>query len=265
MRCSAYCTAESYNLFLIADYYKKQNYTTKFYRDVLYVIHPEKNGEIFLFLIGCYVSWGLSSREERAMVKQLNKFATNPLEVIEIDRFIFNYGEKTSLHSHDRFNADVITLEDEDVQIKTAISYGLAQSVKLESYEESVQKTIKINRTLPHELAVKGRISLSRKAISQRIGEIFLERSSVNLSSEYLDMPEYFWQLPRLEIYYAMTEKFLDLPRRVTSLNQRLDVLHGLLEMMNNQLQNRHSTILEFIIISLILIEIILSLVQLHF
>jgi uncharacterized Rmd1/YagE family protein len=263
MRCIAYCIAESLHLNSIADYFKKQNYYIEFFRDVLYVTHKNSPAEMFFFRIGCFVTWALTAREERKLALQLKQFSINLLDVQEIDYFIFRYGNKTSLQSHRR-NVDIITLEEEEVPIKLAISYGLAQSVKLEAFEESVQKTIRINDSLPRELATKGSISLSGKDISKRMGEIFLERSFVNLNSEYLDMPEYFWQFPGLENYYLMTEKFLDISRRVNSLNQRLDILHGLLDMLNSQLQHRHASLLETIIIILIVLEIILTFIKFH-
>lgn len=265
MRCAAYCIAESLNLSAIFAELKQQNYVVKLYRGVLYAAHPESHAELFFFKLGSFVSWGFTRREEQAMLKQLKDFMINPIENIEIDYFMYAYGDRTTLRTHHRFNVDVITLEDDEMEIKLAISYGIAQSVKLESYEESVQKTIRANNNLPHDLASKGKISLSGKAISKRIGEIYLERNSVNLNSEYLDMPEYFWQFPRLENYYVMTEKFLDITRRVNTLNQRLDVLHGLLDVLNSQLQHRHSSMLETVIIALIFIEIILNIFTLHY
>jgi uncharacterized Rmd1/YagE family protein len=264
MRCTGYCTAENYQLNKVSDYFKKKNFQTRLYRNVLYLLAPNKQDEIFVFALGCFVSWGLTSKEENDFAREIQTFAINPIPKVEIDRFIFSYGNRTSLQTHDRFNADIIMLEDDDVQIKLAISYGIAQSVKLEYYEESVQSTIRKNHSLPSELAHKGRISLSGKSISKRMGELFLERASVNLSSEYLDMPEYFWQFPRLESYYIMTEKFLDISRRVNSLNQRLDVLHGLFDMLTTQLQHRHSSLLEWIIILLIFIEIVMTLLPMH-
>ena len=89
-----------------------------------------------------------------------------------------------------------------------------------------------------------------------------MTRSSVNLSSEYLDVPEYFWRYSNLESYYEMTEKFLDIPKRVAALNHKLDVAHEILEMLNSQLQHRYSSILEFVIILLIFIEIVVQILQ---
>ena len=265
MRCVSFCTAANYKLSLLADFLRSKRYIAKLFRNVLYVTQQDKPTDIFFFNHGCFVTWNLSKKQEKQLIEDIKPFSVDLLEKIEMDRFVYYFDEETRLFPHQRFNVDVITLkanEVDNVQIKLAISYGLAQSIKLESYEESINKTVVANSHFPRELAQYGKISLSRKAISKRIGEIFLTRSSVNLSSEYLDVPEYFWRYSNLEAYYVMTEKFLDIPKRVAALNHKLDVAHEILEMLNSQLQHRYSSILEFIIISLIFIEIVLQMLQ---
>lgn len=265
MRCVAYCTAEKYLLNKIAVFFRKINFHARFYRNVLYISNENKSKEIFFFSIGSFVLWNFKSYEEKEIIEYIKAFSYNILERKEKDSFVFHYSSDTKIYTHDRFNTDIISLESEDPQIKLAISFGLAQSVKLESYEEIILKTIQKNNSLPQQMAEDGKISLTGNAISKRMGEIFLERSSINLSSEYLDMPEYFWQYPSLEEYYVMTEKYLDIARRVDSLNKRLDVLHDLFNMLTSQLQHRHSSMLETIIIVLIFIEIILNIFSLMF
>ena len=61
-----------------------------------------------------------------------------------------------------------------------------------------------------------------------------------------------------------MIKKFLDIQSRVMALNQKLDVLQELLHILNSQVQHRHSSLLESIIIILIAVEIIMSLFQFH-
>ncbi|MBA2654291.1 MAG: RMD1 family protein [Gammaproteobacteria bacterium] len=264
MRCVSFCTAKSYSLNGLTNFFKNRKFPTKLYRHVLHVSIPNQSANLFIFSHGCFVSWNLKRKEELKLLQEIKAFSTDPLDRIEIDYFSFKYGEETTVETHERFNADVITLESDNVQIKLAISYGLAESIKLEYYEELIKNTIKKNSQLPEELAKTGKILLSRKAISQRMGEIFIEMSSVNLNSGYLDVPEYFWRFPNLESYYTMTEQFLDITRRVAALNQRLDVLHQFFDMLTGQLQFQHSTLLEIIIILLIFIEIVISLVQFH-
>lgn len=262
MRCVAYCTATSYKLNAIADFCKAKRYLVKFSRNVLHVTKQGASWDLYFFYHGCFVAWGLKKIQERAYLEQMKNFEIDSLEFPEVSYFTFRLGQGTKIIPHSRFNADVIILntdEAENTQVKLAISYGLAQSVKLEAYEESIQKTINYNQQIPIDLAKFGKISLSRRAISKRMGEIFLERSVVNLTSESFDVPEYFWQYPQLESYYVMTEKFLDITKRVNSLNRKLDILHELFEVLNNQLQHRYSSMLETIIILLIAIEIVLT------
>jgi uncharacterized Rmd1/YagE family protein len=259
MRCLSFCTAASYKMSDINAYFKAKAFHTQQHRNVSHIT-KQHYGDIFVFQHGCVVTWGLKPVQEQEILMQLKPFAVNPLSHMEVDRFVFHYGNKTTLSIHGRFNADLITLGSNSSQVKLAISYGLAQSVKLAVYEDEIQKTVQKNAHLSTELAQNGKILLPRKIISKRIGEIFLARSSINLSSELLDIPEYFWQHSSGEAYYVMTNKFLDIPRRVTALNHKLDVLQELFDILTTQLHHSHEIFLEWIIIILIFSEIVISL-----
>jgi uncharacterized Rmd1/YagE family protein len=262
MRCVSYCTADSYNLSALVPVLKSQGCNVKQYRKVLQVAYNKKETNIFIFSYGCIVCWGLRKKEEQKFLELITPFAIKPLAVVESNRFIYRYGEETTITTHRSFNADIIILESESVPTKLAVSYALAQSIQLESYETAIQKTIDENAHLPQELVSTGSITLSKKDIIKRIGKIFSARSLINLGSDYLEDPEYFWEHPSTESYYTMVKKFLDIRRRVATLNQKLDVLHELFEILTNQLQHRHSSIMEITIIVLITIEVILSVVN---
>ena len=264
LRCGAFCTADYYDLLGLASFFKRKGYFTRISRDFLHVNNPKKPGDIFFFNYGCFVCWGFKKSFEEKLLEQVKEFSQHPLASNESDHFFYRYGEETTLDTHERLRLDIIALESEDAQIKLAISYGLAQSIKLEAFEEAVKEAIKKNSRLPEEIATRGVISLSRRSIFKRIGEIFIARSSINVNFEYLDAPEFFWRNPSLEPYYVMTKKFLDIPSRVMALNQKLDVLQELLHILNSQVQHRHSSLLESIIIILIVVEIVISLFQFH-
>ncbi|MDF2867243.1 MAG: hypothetical protein K0S11_713 [Gammaproteobacteria bacterium] len=260
MRCVSFCAATHYDLQAVAIYFKKQSYLTHFYRDVLHISDPASKIDLFFFNQGCFVSWGLKKRNEQNLIKELKQFSVDPLEKIETDLFVYRYGPETMMTSHEKLNMDMITLDSDNIQLKLAISYGLAQSIKLEYYEALIQHTIQNNSHIPRELAQHGKIKMSRTAISKRIGEIFIQRSYVNLNSEFLEVPEYFWRFPSMETYYVMVSEFLEIPHRVESLNKKLDTLYEVFGVLTNQLQHKHSSLLEWIIILLILLEILLSL-----
>jgi len=264
MRCVSFCTAGSYDLRGLANSFKRKGYFTRLLRDVLHVVNIKKPADLFFFSHGSFVCWGFNKAQEQKWIEYVKDFSFQPLSVVETDHFCYRLGEETSIDTHDRFKIDIITLDSDNAQIKLAISYGLAQAIKLEAFEDATQETVKVNASLPEEIANRGIISLSRRSLFKRMGEIFIARSSINLNSEYLDTPEFFWRNPNLEPFYIMTKKFLDIPSRVISLNQKLDVLQELLDMLNSQVQHRHSSMLESIIILLILIEIVISVFQFH-
>eukprot|EP00276_Gloeochaete_wittrockiana_P006775 CAMPEP_0184659094 /NCGR_PEP_ID=MMETSP0308-20130426/28168_1 /TAXON_ID=38269 /ORGANISM="Gloeochaete witrockiana, Strain SAG 46.84" /LENGTH=410 /DNA_ID=CAMNT_0027098617 /DNA_START=3 /DNA_END=1232 /DNA_ORIENTATION=+ len=137
----------------------------------------------------------------------------------------------------------------QDLLYKLAFSYALATSVKLDYFEESIHVIIKQTKPLPEEMARIGRISLSRIEMSKRVGRLFLQRSSVNLHSEILDTPDFFWEFSNLEPIWVSTTLYLNIRARVDILNKRLDTCGEILSLLNSELNSANSARLETIII----------------
>lgn len=257
MECRAYCTASSYEIQRLYESFRGM-YHTNSYRDVIHVQFPleEGSGDIFYFSYGVMVTWGLSSSQCRQLLVEVKKFEHQPISLIETDDFQFFVGDKPKIDD------EQIILTDEDPISKLAISYGIAQSVKLGAFEDMIHNTFTLTKHIPEELAKHGKISLSRKEIRRKMGELFLDRSSINLHLDVLDTPEFFWDHSELEILYRLAAVHLDLENRVEVLNQRLMVVHELFEMLGNELNHQHSSRLEWTIIWLILIEVSLLLLR---
>jgi len=96
--------------------------------------------------------------------------------------------------------------------------------------------------------------------LSKKIGALFAERNSINLHSNILDTPEFFWRRPTYEHYYLIATEYLDLTTRLDILNSRLDIIHELYDILSSELNHRHSARLELTIILLILIEVVVVL-----
>lgn len=250
MRCAAYCTAASYNLVKLFDQLRK-DFTATLYRDTIHIANSQEDQNIFFFSYGAALFWGLTEEEELKMLQRLKPFEIDRVVPIEQDIFDFSYGEPKVMR-------DQLILKDRDVQAKLAISYGLAQTTKLTTFELRIDQTIIKTRQLPIDLAQKGKIFLTRRQISKKIGELFLDRSSVNLHSDILDEPEFFWEHPKYHSLYRDTIKCFDLGPRVDVLNTRLSTLGDLWDILSNQLNHKHSSTLEWTIIWLILIEVII-------
>jgi len=155
-----------------------------------------------------------------------------------------------------------IILADDSVFVKLSISHALAQAVKLSILELSVNELIIKVTPIQKELAKIGSVSLSKKEISKQIGLLFNERYSINLHSDLLDTPEFFWRRPSYEPLYLMTVEFQDIHLRQTILNHRLGLIQELYNILSNELNYKHSTRLEVIIIILIAIEVFIAVIH---
>lgn len=252
MNCLAYCTATSYQIKSFYDRLKPLHATL--YRDVIHVPVPGVAvGDVFYFSYGVTVCWGLDVEQCLTYLNYAKEFEDQALEEIEKDEFTFTFGEAPKIVE------DEIILPNSDVLTRLAISHGIAQSVKLGIFERKVRRIFNHTKHIPEDLAKHGRIGLSRKEIRRKMGELFIERNSINLHVDVLDTPEFFWEYSELEPLYAMTANYLDVETRVEVLNQRLDVVHELFEMLGNELNHQHSSRLEWTIIFLIVMEVLLS------
>lgn len=254
MDCRAYCKAASYQIKPLFEKLKEQ-YKPTLYRDVIHISIPvaDEWGDIFYFPYGAMVAWKLSQEICQVYLDKAKEFEYDPVEEVEADEFTSIIGESP------RIVADEIILPNNDVLTRLAVSHGIAQSVKLSTFESAIHKTFNNTKHIPEDLAKHGRISLSRQEIRRKMGELFIKRNSINLHADVLDTPEFFWEYSELEPFYSMTANYLDLENRVEVLNQRLDVIHELFEMLGNELNHQHSSRLEWIIICLIIIEVFVS------
>jgi uncharacterized Rmd1/YagE family protein len=216
-----------------------------------------KTYEIFFFPYGCIVFWGFSELDERMVLDIVagEAFSEQPVNKVEMDDTEFMFGPKS------RVSSDVVCVQSDDPIEKLAISFACAQSVKLSIFEARVDETINSTRHMPQSLARTGSIALNQRDISRQIGQLFIERNSVNLYTDMLDTPEFFWDQDEWEPLYASMHKLLDIMNRVNVLNRRLDIIRELLDLVSGQLQHQHDSKLEWIIIWLIVVEVVIQVV----
>ena len=156
-------------------------------------------------------------------------------------------------------------MKNDSDELKLSLSYGFSQSVKLQYFETIIDALIEKYNPMIQTLSHKGEMPISRKQIQQVIGEILGAKSEMNLISNFLYHPKYFWQHPTLEEHFIMLERYLHIQRRVNAINHRLDTLNEIFEMFNGYLENRHGHNLEIVIIILITLEIIIAVLNFHF
>lgn len=270
MECLSYCIASNIDLTRLDSHYKTNigDYQSVKFRDVLKLTPiPTTHVRIFVFKNGTVVFWGVKRHQVNHYLDTIRSFANKPIAFRVRDEFIYRSGEKTAIEPHDYFEVDCLTIDDtfDSDELKLSLSYGFSQSVKLQYFETILEALIEKYTPLIHRLSGKGPMAVSRHQIRHVIGEILSAKSEMNLISNFLYHPKYFWQHPTLEEHYIMLERYLHIQRRVNAINHRLNTLNEIFDMFNSYLENRHSHSLEIIIIVLIMLEILFAVLNIHF
>ncbi|MCR9192565.1 MAG: RMD1 family protein [Gammaproteobacteria bacterium] len=269
MECLTYCIASKIDLSRLDNYYKTSGLSNNAvrFRDVLKLKTEGGKQVIFIFRNGTIVSWGVKRHHIHDYIETIKQFAEKPIPFEVHDEFICSLGDRTAIEPHGYFEVDCLSIDrtmDTD-DLKLSLSYGFSQSVKLQYFETILEALIDKYTPLIHSISAKGQMKVKRKQLRKIVGELLGAKSEMNLISNFLYHPKYFWQHPSLEEYYIMLERYLHIQRRVNAINHRLDTLNEIFDMFNSYLENRHSHHLEIIIIILIAIETIFSAMNFHF
>jgi uncharacterized Rmd1/YagE family protein len=221
--------------------------------------------EAFVFDFGAVVFWGFSRGEETNLLKTIRMFVTKGfVGVAEYqsgeDDMAFVVSPEASTIS---IANDVITLPELSVpKDRLSVSFAIAQSSVLAIFEARIEQKVEEYKYIPTTLAAYGRVHLSARKLGMMIGEVFVIRHDVNLHTEILDTPDFFWneKFETFDQQYRMVLGYLEMPSRTEVLNTRLDMLRELLDVLQQQLETAHGVKLEWIVIWLIVAEVVLQL-----
>ncbi len=252
----ALCIAERFEFDNLYDYLGKQMHAARM-RNVI-LLSPDEGVHAFVFDYGVCVLCSYDYESEKRLIDILCKHAVNVLEPFIEEELDYQKGAEDGI----RIRHDLIDLGDVSELVCLSLAHALAQSTKLASFESSIEETIKKTKYIPETLARKGSIALSRTRLAKERGRVYLEKSHIILQFNLLDTPEFIWEYPELEHYYLALSRYLEITPRATVLENRLEVIQELLEMMADEQKHSHSSMLEWIIIILIAIEIVLFFVK---
>lgn len=145
--------------------------------------------EMFVFSYGVVVFWNFTEYQEKDILADLTfadaedgiSLLTRPLEQhdFETEEFHFEYSADAK---RPRIFNDMITLMPRsDHMIKLTISHAIAQSTRLNFFEERMGETMSDAQHVPKTLALTGELNMTRTEIVKILGRLFKSRVDINL------------------------------------------------------------------------------------
>lgn len=222
--------------------------------------------EVFIYAFGAAVFWNFSRGEEAKLLNTIREYVVKT-ELSDVE-FLAGQDDMAFVTDADALEVtianDVVILPDTaDAKMRLSVSFAIAQSSVLAIFESRVNTKIYGYQYIPETLAASGKVKLSAKQLGLMIGDVYVIRHDVNLHTEILDMPDFFWKQSReVENCYIMATKYLEMDTRTEVLNKRLDMLRELLNVLQNQAESSHAVKLEWIVIWLIITSIVLEIIN---
>jgi uncharacterized Rmd1/YagE family protein len=275
-KARGYCVAEQFNFPLLYEFLKKKYTLLPYLADDVYHLYlsneyqeiksnskktfndlDHEKPQAFIFKNGTCVTWGATEKESEDFVSSFKSFQTNPTPAIETETFDY-YIDTTQ---HGGIFTDIIILgEDLSIeQAKFVYSAGISRSVKLATLENALELHLDNNKKIPMILCRGKKLPISRADMLRNLGELYYLRAQVNLSSELIDLPDFCWSSLKMEEYFDLISKNLDVRPRIAIFNKKLDYANEIADVIRDHLNEQHSLKLEWAIIILISVEIMFS------
>lgn len=224
--------------------------------EVLIVTRETTDETLFVFPFGTAVLWEYSEIEKQTLEEILIANVHSPFD------HPYGYEDEFETEENDFFKVsnDILFLPKEfSLSDKLAISYAISQSTALLYLEKRISSAEILLEKIPKELAEKGRSYLSDKNLRKLIGQVLQKKHEVNLGMGFSETPDYFWEYPDCQPIYKKVHRYLEIQSRITTLNNKIGILHETLEVLRDESNARHSAILEWIIIWLIVFEVVMT------
>ncbi|XP_055336294.1 required for meiotic nuclear division protein 1 homolog [Paramacrobiotus metropolitanus] len=241
---------------------------------------PTNEGDVFIFSEGSVVFWNVKKDDAASFLKVLQQHAVKPYSqsIVQDEAEFLDYSftdghgdeyrgrpglpsagdaAKLSSDGHILLRKSMEAAHPQLLSlIKYAFSDAIVLSVKLAVYEAMLQEYVGSIENVAEDIKTNGRISLSKDQVLRKTGELFFLRHSINLGSNMLDPPDFYWDREDLEALYRAMCTYLNIGRRTRIFNEKLNHCYSLVELLRDHLNNQHHVRLELMIIALICVEV---------
>lgn len=223
-------------------------------------IRAGRQGRAVLLRYGVVVLFDLDPMEEVSFLASLSRLVVDPVLAPETD--------ETRIYLHpegeDRVEpSGAIVIREPTPERLQLVADILGKNAVLDHYETQLSAVFDSIEPLAVALQRKGDFVSKGKGLLQQIGGVLLIQHRMVGRVEVGEKPEMLWERPSLERFYLRLEDEYELTERSRVLDRKLDLITRTVETNIDLMQNHRSMRIELYILILIVIETLLSLVDL--
>src|SRR6476469_4457840 len=226
---------------------------TLHYRDTDELLYKGDDGKlIYIFKYGVVSFLGFTKEEMQQALQVIKPYCKNFFETPMFDLF------KIQIGAHEnKLGYDQISIIGEDIEVIRLVMLNVSQSVSLDYYTDLMEKLLSETTYHTQLLESKGRFGIRGNKLKRYIARTLLLKNRVAENLYIFDSPPETWEDERLNKLDIDLKKTFELQERSRNIHEGLTIIKDNLELFRDMLKYRTSTMLEWIVIVLILVEVL--------
>jgi uncharacterized Rmd1/YagE family protein len=205
---------------------------------------------IFKYGVVCFLNY--DPIEIAAFLQLISSFCKNLFAEQLSEEFVIE-----TEANENKIGYNKIEIVSADIDVLRLIMLNVSQSVALDYYSEQTNKLLEETNYHTQSLERKGRLDISGKNLKKYIGKTLLLKNRISENLYIFDSPPETWEDENLNKIDLGLKRTFDLQERFRHVSEGLQIVTDNLELFKDLLQYRNSTLLEWIIIILILVEVL--------
>lgn len=206
----------------------------------------------YFFNYGVIVFTGYTEEEMKWAVKAVHGFQRTPVMQWLRDEFQIRVEQGQGIN----FEFNEATLGRLDNNVIRIAMFNLAQSVALDYYHGVTDNLLAEVKGFANRLEVTGKLKISRKNMMRFIGKALNTQNEIAENIYIFDAPDLVWDDEYLDKLHQALIKHFDLRVRFSEVEYTFRIIEDNLTVFREISNQRESSILEWIIIILILVEV---------
>lgn len=223
------------------------------------VVAAGDHGCVALFRYGAIVLFNMSPVEEASFLTSLRPLVFGQFTPMDTEDAVLKFDPATK---DERAADGVVVLTAPTLDRVQIIADIFAKSVVLAHYERDVAAVFDRIEPLAANLERFGKLRSEGRELLKHLGGTLLIQQKVVGRVEVTEKPDILWDRPDLERLFLRLMDEYELPDRHAALGRKLDLISSTTETILNLLQQRHSYRVEWYVVILIVVEIVLTIIE---
>ena len=223
--------------------------------ELFYRYTNDKLLSVFQHGVICFLNFTQAEQEE--LTNTIRPFVRNPLDQPLNEEFTVETNSETPILGFNK-----ISIPNNDTNTLRIIMLNVSESVALDYYSDLTNRLLE--ETNQHTLVLqrKGRLDITGRNLRKYIGKTLFLKNQISENLYIFDSPTETWESEELSKVDLGMKRTFDLQERFRNIEDELGIIKENLELFKDIMQHRHSNLLEWIVIILILVEVLNLLIE---